>query len=501
VLLCSLGQWTQAQSTPLPEAVPMDRSSLVTQGGLVATAFGLEKIYQSVFKIEAATLNPDYSRPWSPGQFGGGRGSGFLIGKNRILTNAHVVSNTARLYVSKLGDAKKYAARVKFIAHDADLALLELEDFSAFEKLDYLKFNGVPRLEDEVRVIGYPVGGDRLSVTRGVVSRIDFANYSHSGIDEHLVIQIDAAINPGNSGGPVLLRDQVVGVAFQGLREADNTGYMIPVPVIEHFLKDIEDGTYDGYVDLGIIEFELANPVMRAGLGLANDGRGVLVGDVIKGSSACGSIKAGDVLMSIDDNPVDSSAMVSIDNQKVNMNEVVERKQAGESVKLGFLREGKMQYVSVKLATLPPKQLFRNEYEKRPCYVVNAGILLQPLTRNMMATYNFNSPYLMQRTQDFVQKGGWQSNSDIVVVGRVLDDAINSELPELRGTVLTKVNNQPVKGLQHAKQLMDSAEGEFLQLEFAPNVRPVVLKRSQLAEANKRINAKYGIQKSQNLQP
>ncbi|MGC4016166.1 MAG: serine protease [Luteolibacter sp.] len=99
--------------------------------------------------------------------------------------------------------------------------------------------------KSQVRVIGYPIGGERLSVTRGVVSRIDFSTYSHSQADSHLIVQIDAAINPGNSGGPVVQDGKVVGVAFQGLRQADNTGYIIPTPVIKRFLKDIEDGRYD----------------------------------------------------------------------------------------------------------------------------------------------------------------------------------------------------------------------------------------------------------------
>ena len=57
--------------------------------------------------------------------------------------------------------------------------------------------SGLPRLDENVTCVGFPTGGTQISVTRGVVSRID--------VDGHSVlrIQIDAAINPGNSGGPV----------------------------------------------------------------------------------------------------------------------------------------------------------------------------------------------------------------------------------------------------------------------------------------------------------
>ena len=233
-----------------------------------------DDIYKSVVRIEVATQVADYRTPWNSGRFGGGTGSGFMIGPNQFLTNAHVVSNAHRILVTKRGSAEKHPARVVHVAHDCDLALVEVENETAFEGLKHLEFGEVPVLESQVRVIGYPVGGDRISVTRGVVSRIDFRPYAHSRIDSHLVVQIDAAINPGNSGGPVLQQGKVVGVAFQGLRQADNTGYMIPTPVINRFLKDVGDGKYDWYVDLGVTEFPLFNPAMRKALNVPDNGLG-----------------------------------------------------------------------------------------------------------------------------------------------------------------------------------------------------------------------------------
>ncbi|MDB6080331.1 MAG: 2-alkenal reductase, partial [Akkermansiaceae bacterium] len=63
-------------------------------------------IYRSVVRIEAAVQTPDYATPWNSGRFGGGIGTGFLIGKNKFLTNAHVVSNSRRLLITIHGSPK-----------------------------------------------------------------------------------------------------------------------------------------------------------------------------------------------------------------------------------------------------------------------------------------------------------------------------------------------------------------------------------------------------------
>ena len=63
--------------------------------------------------------------------------------------------------------------------------------------------------QDSILVAGYPMGGDSLSITKGIVSRVVMTRYAHAS-NKLLGIQIDAAINPGNSGGPAFLDLQQV---------------------------------------------------------------------------------------------------------------------------------------------------------------------------------------------------------------------------------------------------------------------------------------------------
>jgi S1-C subfamily serine protease len=458
-------------------------------------------IYKSVVRIEVASQVPDYGTPWNAGRFSGGIGSGFLIGKNKFLTNAHVVSDAARIMINIYGSPKKYAAKVEHIAHDCDLALLSVENFTDFEELPVFEFGNVPALESQVRVIGYPIGGERLSVTRGVVSRIDFSTYSHSRADSHLIVQIDAAINPGNSGGPVVQEDKVVGVAFQGLRQADNTGYIIPTPVIRRFLKDVEDGTYDSYVDLGASTFPLFNPAMREAFKLPDERNGVLVTSVIPTGSADGVIKPGDVILALGGKEVDSAGMINLDGEDVDMNEIVERKFVGDKLAVRYLRDGKAEEAEVVLKTLAPSRMYAIQYEKKPRYILFAGLVFQPLDTNLLGSVKLDDLNIRRLYTQYVPKGLFQTRPDIVVLTRIESDPLTSQMGEFSGYAVDKINGVEVKDLVHAHELLNPAEApEYFVIELFGASRPLVIPAKEVEAAEKRVQLNYDIKNPSRLE-
>src|SRR5437764_857231 len=314
------------------------------------------KIEKSLVRITSTEVEPAYGAPWNTGAIGRGVGAGFVIEGPRIMTNAHVVSNTRYLTVERDGDPNKYPARVVFVAHDCDLALITVDSAEFFKNMVPLGFGGIPELESTVSAYGYPIGGERMSVTTGIVSRIDFQLYTHSSIDSHLAIQISAQINPGNSGGPVMQNAKVVGVAFQGYSGdvAHGVAYMVPTPVIRRFLKDIEDGHYDKYVDLAMTYAKLQNPAQRRFLGLKDDGRGVLVTTVVAAGPCAKTLREGDVLLAIDDHAIASDASVELEGEHVEMPEVVERKFKGDTVKFDIWRDKQQMSVKIVLSTVWP---------------------------------------------------------------------------------------------------------------------------------------------------
>lgn len=178
---------------------------------------GERRVSESVVKVYCVHSGFNPQMPWANKPQEEATGSGFAVDYDGlcILTNAHVVADATYIEVRKAGDAHKYVAQRRKVAHECDLATLTVEDAAFWQNASPLPFGSMPCLQDEVSVIGYPEGGEGISITAGVVSRIEIQRYAHSG-NNLLAIQIDAAINPGNSGGPALDDEgRVIGVAFQ----------------------------------------------------------------------------------------------------------------------------------------------------------------------------------------------------------------------------------------------------------------------------------------------
>jgi S1-C subfamily serine protease len=220
--------------------------------------YAVQDVRESIVKIYCVKNSPDYDNPWNMKGLKSISGSGCIISDKRILTNAHVVSDKTYIQVRLHGKSEKYKARLLAVSHEADLALLTVDDLNFFKGVSPLKFGRLPEIQDKVTVYGFPEGGDALSTTTGIISRIEHQIYAHSFMNL-LAAQIDAAVNSGNSGGPAMVGDQIVGVVMQSLIDSENTNYIVPAPIIEHFLQDMKDGRYDGFPQLGLVPQKMEN--------------------------------------------------------------------------------------------------------------------------------------------------------------------------------------------------------------------------------------------------
>ncbi len=493
---------TPETETTAPESDSESPAAADEPGAGEAVVTSIEQLRRSVVRLTVTSQDPDYTQPWNPGGISRGTGSGFVISGNRIVTNAHNIANARVIAVEKEGDARPYEATVKFAAHDCDLAMIEVKDESFFEGMVPLELGGVPSLDSVVSVFGYPIGGDRLSITRGVVSRIDFRLYVHPANQLHLAIQIDAAINAGNSGGPVLQDGRVVGVAFQGIRGdvAQNVGYMIPMPVVRRFLEDVEDGAYDGYVDLAVSYFDLVNPAHRKALGLDGGDQGVVVTSVWKAGQSYGHLKEGDVLMEIDGHTIFSNGSVEIDGERVNLAEIVERKYYGDKVTLKVLRDGVETEVVIHPGGIWPANLSGKRYGVQPRYVVFCGLVFQPLTYDFMSEFEINDPNILHHFAYFMEDEIYLERPEIVVLSNILEDPVNTYMAGFAPGLVEEINGKKIRVLEDVAAAFN-IDTEYHVIRLEGNGRPLVLRSDKAAEAHERILKNYNVTKDQHLGP
>ncbi|XVF32691.1 hypothetical protein REPUB_Repub17cG0104600 [Reevesia pubescens] len=472
------------------------REQQVEPGNLQDAAF-----LSAVVKVYCTHTAPDYSLPWQKQRQYTSTGSAFMIGDGKLLTNAHCVEHDTQVKVKRRGDDTKYVAKVLARGVDCDIALLSVESEEFWKGAEPLHLGNLPLLQDAVTVVGYPLGGDTISVTKGVVSRIEVTSYAH-GSSDLLGFQIDAAINPGNSGGPAFNdQGECIGVAFQVYRseEAENIGYVIPTTVISHFLNDYErNGKYTGFPSLGVLLQKLENPALRACLQVQSN-EGVLVRRVEPTSDANNVLKQGDVIVSFDDVHVGSEGTVPFrSNERIAFRYLISQKFAGDVAELGIIRAGKFMQVQVVLN--PRVHLVPYHVDGgQPSYLIIAGLVFTPLSEPLIEEEREDSigvscrtplntvPFAKARYSLAKFKG-----EQMVILSQVLANEVNIGYEDMGNQQVLKFNGTRIKNIHHLAHLVACCKDKNLVFEFEDNYL-AVLEREAAMAASSRILKDYGI--------
>ena len=451
---------------------------------LLSNSFASEDVREAIVKVYTVSNSPDYYNPWSMQGPRASSGSGCIIEGNLILTNAHVVGNQTFLQVRKYGDTQRFTARVVAVSHLTDLALLTVDDEQFFEGEPALSLGELPETQQEVLVYGFPMGGDMLSITKGVISRIEHQPYVHSS-SVFLAGQIDAAINPGNSGGPVLVEDKIVGVVMAGIPSAQNIGYMVPVPVIRHFFKDIEDGSYDGYPSLGIGMQDMENEGLRKYYQMEPGASGVLINQVIPGSPADGKLQLGDVLVKIEDYPVGNDGTIEFRrNERTLLNYAVQQKQIGEDIILTVLREGNEEKLNINLSRSMKKDRLvpMEEYETLPTYYIYGGLVFCPLTKDLLniwgSQWSQSAPrelvcHLLSNTPE-------REDQQIVVLLKALAAEVNQGYQNINSWVVDQINGEKIWNMHDLVEKVENCQEPFVIFEDQWNKKVIIDKEKAM---------------------
>ena len=474
-------------------------------------AVKLEVTMTSVVKIYCKFAEPDYSLPWQNRQESESTSSGFAMTVSlcqqspavpRIVCNAHGVKHERVVRVRRYGQSHKYVATVEHIDHDSDLALLTVDDKDFWADLELLRLDvlgsgSLPAIGDDVLCVGYPKGGDNISVTRGIVSRIGTSEYEHSR-RTRLVVQIDAAINAGNSGGPALHDGRVVGVAFESLDDAENVGYIIPVPVIEHFFESIRRGRCHGSAATPGVHFvwqSIENEAMRRALRVPQSKKheGVLIVKITTPNKVPAvtddqteNLQANDVLLALNSVSIscDGTVLLVGDNQRVTFDHLIMSKFVGETVTADVIRSGEL--LQLRVVLQPVQELVpAHLYNVQPRYLVYGGLVFTTLSVPWLDDCwgeRWLHKALPRMTFAALHSEQTSLDEEIVVVSHVYSATVNIGYDNIEQTIVNKADGVPILNLKHLASVIEDSDKntQSLRLDLAGERHSVVfLNRSE----------------------
>jgi len=459
---------------------------------------------RSVVQITTFSQQPAWDGPWRFDSVRRSGGSGFVVRGKKIMTNAHVVSWARQILIRRYQDPRPYVARVLFVGHDCDLALLEVENEEFFEGLEPLELGPMPKVRSTVVTYGYPAGGEQISYTRGVVSRIEMQTYAHIGNRAFLAVQTDAAINPGNSGGPVVQDDLAVGVAFQGIPGLENAGFFIPPPVIQHFLKDVADGRYEGFPMAGIRIVPLQNPAYRRFLKLADDHTGARIDSLLPIAATEQVLRPDDVLLQVGPYPIGSDGSIMFEGNRVFGSVAFQGAQQGESLPLKIWRDGRALEVSLPLSVYEGDRPLGNQYDVLPRYYVHAGLVFTPLSLDFMKTMgrdmrDLPNAEILYELYYRRAESPQTARPEPIVLASTLAHPVNANLKVAGHALVDRINGLRIEKLEDVVRAFESATNSHHVIEFLPDRALETLDREAAATAHAEILKTYGLPNDRRL--
>lgn len=355
-----------------------------------------------------------------------GTGSGVIITEDGyIVTNNHVVQNASELEVT-LNNNKAYKAKLVGTDSNMDIALLKID---AGEKLPFATFGNSDDIKvgEWVLAVGNPYNLTS-TVTAGIVSA-KARNLSNDGIQSF--IQTDAAVNPGNSGGALVnTRGELVGInTMISSMTGSYVGYSFAVPsnITRKIIEDImEYGNVQRGV-LGVKGGEL-NSYASKELGV-NETQGFYINDVIKDSGADkAGLKKGDIIVEVDDRPINSFA---------DLNNAIGTKRPNDVVNVGIHRDGELLVLPVKLSKNDINTFKYNGLEleditssEKQQYKINYGVKVKEINDESLM------PYYNELKDGIILSIGNYKAKDIETVSKILSSKKANE--RVRVEMITK---------------------------------------------------------------
>jgi S1-C subfamily serine protease len=463
---------------------------------LAATSAAAEdpapKLRAALVKLRVTTQSWDSTSPWKKGADRTRSGRGFVVEPGVVLTKASVVQDPRMIEINVANSARRYPARLKHLDLRIGLALVEITDESLRASLQPLPVGDPVKLDDEFDI--YQLSAD--NILERYTARVVRASASST----RLTLRVNTTLSSSGDGQVAFKDGKVVGMVMSTSK--GQSGTILSVETMRHYLDDFKDGVYQGCPAPGLWIQTLLRDDLRTYYGLADDQHGIAVTRVMQNRTGDGALLAGDVLLEVDGYDIDDEAKFMHEvHGRLDLSYIFQgRRYAGDKMKAKVLRAGKEEDIEFELRSWPAAEMRVPDRPPggRPQFLVVGGLVILELTGNVRIMRSSGGVILRR----YKERAGWDQPGErkrIVFVDHVLQDVSNKGFERLRHAAIQTVNGQAIHVIADVAKALEKPQGDYHVFHFEGVEADFVVRAADLGKINERIAETYKVTRTRYL--
>ena len=455
----------------------------------------------SVVRVNSTNQDYDFFRPWSKKNPRAFHALGAVVAGNRVLVTAQLVANHSYVELERAESGQKTDAKVVCVDYEANLALLQPSGENFLAGLHPFDLTLDAAVGDRVNVLQLE-SNDALVSTPGPITTIEVGHYQLEGIAMLLYrLSLPLQYREGSFTAPVIKDGKLAGILMRFDPRTQSVD-VLPAPVIAHFLKDVDGGSYQGFPRIGMDHAPLRDPQLRHYAKLPAGSGGVYVTEVVPNSPAAqAGLRPGDVLLEVAGAAIDQDGNYEepLYGRIAFVHLITTKAYAGDKLPLKIFRDGETQTLEVTLAHQPPKDYVSQPYviDEAPRYYVVDGLIFEELSRQYLKEWG--GDWAKRAPQRLVYLDKYQTTlapegrKRIGILSQVLPVASNVGYDDLKYLVVTNINGTAINSLDDLPAALGKAADGFHKVEFEESPKQIFLDAAHLEENDRSVLESYNL--------
>lgn len=461
----------------------------------------------SVVRVNSTNQNYDFFRPWSKKNPYVRHGLGAVLAGNRVVVTAELITNHSYIELERAESGEKIDAKVLCVDYEANLALLQPSAPAFLTGLKPLELTLDAVVGDRVNVLQLE-SNDAMVATPGPITTVEVGRYQLENAG-FLIYRLSLPLQyrEGSFTAPVIKEGKLAGILMRYDPRTQSVD-VLPAPVIDHFLKDADSGSYRGFPRIGLEFAPMRDPQLRH-YAKAPAGGGVYVSEIIHdGPAEQAGIQVGDVVLNIGGHPIDQDGNYEEALYgRISLNHLIStRSYVDQKLPVQISRDGKPQTVELTLRHQPAADYVSQPYmiDSAPRYFVADGLIFEELSRQYLkewaGDWQKQAPQRLVYLDRFQNELARDGRKRVVILSQVLPAASNVGYEDLNYQVVTAINGVPLKSLDDVPVALGKPIDGFHKVEFEDSPKAIYLDAAHLEENDKAIQQSYSLPNLSRLQ-